>query len=207
MWRRWSANAPCIRRVLPWPVRFVASFGLARVLLWTAALTRLTTANTYSRSLQSRVPTVGRCPLTPSVAVRVGTIGKRASSWLNSTSSPARAFFKPGQVRVGLSLLGRVAAQQAVGGAVGPHAELLAEAQHGRAAGPDARGLVQVVGQLGVGPVGSVQAAGGRPVEDPAADRVGQGGRDLGCRALSLSGRQAVQAPLQVGVEPAGHGA
>ena len=38
-------------------------------------------------------PTTGRWPLTPSVRHKVGTMGKRASSWLNRTSSPVAAFF------------------------------------------------------------------------------------------------------------------
>jgi hypothetical protein len=63
------------------------------VLLCKAALIRLTTQKTYSRSLQSRVGAVGLCPLTPSVAASVGTIGKRASSWLSSVISPAWALF------------------------------------------------------------------------------------------------------------------
>src|SRR5262249_12733404 len=110
------------------------------------------TAKMYSTSLQSRVPTSGRCPLTPSVAARVGTIGKRASSWLTSPGSTACAFFKAREVFLGLLLLGRVAAQVAVGGPVGADVDLRAEALHGRARRLDAVCLEQVVGQLLVGP-------------------------------------------------------
>src|SRR5579884_3140500 len=127
--RRWYAKPSCSRQFLLLPVLRVASFGLSTVVACSVAVTTLRTAKTYKRCVQSQLPTTGRCPLTPSVAVRVGTIGKRASSWLSSTSSPARAFFKTGQVFLGRGLLGLVAAQQAVSGAVGPHPQLLAETQ------------------------------------------------------------------------------
>lgn len=68
-------------------------------------------------------------------------------------------------------------------------------------------GLEQVVGQLGVRPVGAVQPLLGRPVEDPTLDIVGQLDGDLAGCAFGLAGPQAVEAPLQVGVEPAGYGA
>src|SRR5262249_55574349 len=151
-----------------------------------------------------RVPTVGLCPLTPSVADNVGTIWKRASSWLSRTNSPACAFFKPLQVFLGLLLLGRIATQVTVGGPVGANADLLAEAVHRRAGGLDAVGLQQVVGQLLVGPVGPVQAASRRPVDDPTADLVGHRVGDVGSLALSLFGEQALEAVFAVGVEPAG---
>src|SRR5207248_2670398 len=39
---------------------FLAPFGLSRVFAWNAAVTRLTTAKTYNRCLQSYVPTTWR---------------------------------------------------------------------------------------------------------------------------------------------------
>jgi hypothetical protein len=107
----------------------------------------------------------------------------------------------------GLGLRLGVAAQVAVPGAVQAAAELAAEAAHGRSAGPDAVGLEQVIGQLLVGPGGPVQAAGGRPVDHPALDRVGQAGGDLGRGALGLAGPEAVGAAVEGGVEPALDGA
>src|SRR5262249_10819863 len=89
--RRCAANAACIRRfLLGWPGFFLPA-GHSSVVACTAALSRFITANTYSRPLLSRVPTSGRCPLTPNVAARVGTKGSRASSWLSKTSSSLSA--------------------------------------------------------------------------------------------------------------------
>ena len=65
---------------------------------------------------------------------------------------------------------------------------LAAEPLHGRAAGRDAVGLEQVVGQLGVGPVGPVEPLAGRPLDDPAADLLGQVGRDRRGVPLGLAG-------------------
>src|SRR5262249_55145623 len=93
-----------------------------------------------------------------------------------------------------------VAAQVAVGRAVQADVDLGAEALHGAARGADAVRLVQVVGQLGVRPVGPVQALPGRPVDDPATHLAGQPVGDLGRPALGLAGPQAAGA---VGVQPA----
>jgi hypothetical protein len=117
--RRWSAKARCIRRVLLWPLLRLADCRLSNVLLGSKPEIRFRTAKTYRTSLPSRVPTTGRCPLTPQVACNVGTIGKRASSWLSKTISPAAAFFQRGDVLAGLNPLVGVATQEAVGGAVG----------------------------------------------------------------------------------------
>jgi hypothetical protein len=68
-------------------------------------------------------------------------------------------------------------------------------------------GLLQVVGQLGMGPVGPVQPLLDRPLDDPAADLLAQMSRDLRRSALGLSGPEAVEAPVEVGVEPALDGA
>jgi hypothetical protein len=94
---------------------------------------RLTTANTYRRSLPSRVPTSGRWPLTPSVAVHVGTIGNRASSWLNRTSSPAAALPQGGQILPGLGLLDRVAPVVAVGRPIQADVDPQTEPRYGAA--------------------------------------------------------------------------
>src|SRR5262245_61515345 len=115
--RRWAANASCIRRVLLRPVFRLASAGLSSVLACSEPVTTLITARRYSRSLQSRVPTVRRCPLTPRAGPRVGTIGRRASSGLSSTSWPASAFFLGRQSSLDqgvfkpLEIGGRVAAE------------------------------------------------------------------------------------------------
>ena len=47
----------------------------------------------------------------------------------------------------------------------------------------------------------------GRPLDDPAADLLGQLGRELGLGPLGLAGPQPVEAALEVGVEPALDGA
>src|SRR5262249_14360838 len=117
--RRGAANARCIRRVLLSGLLRLAACKLSDVLECTAPETKFSTAKTYSTSLQSLVPTTGRCPLTPGVAARAGTIGKRASSWLSSASSPACAFFEIGQLLLGLDLRGRVARAAARAGGVG----------------------------------------------------------------------------------------
>src|SRR5262249_57162997 len=82
--------------------------------------------------------------------------------------------FQPGLVLPGLFLLGRVAAQVAVGRPVRADADLRAEALHGAARGLDAFGLEQVVGQLLVRPVGPVEPAAGPPADDPGLDLVGR---------------------------------
>ena len=105
-----------------------------------------------------------------SVAVRVGTIGNRASSWLRRTSSPATACFSGSDLGAGGRLFGRVAAEEAVGRPVRADAVLGPESLHGRGRHAEAAGLVQVVGQFGVGPVGAVEALLGRPVDDPLAE-------------------------------------
>jgi hypothetical protein len=80
------------------------------------------------------VRTDGRCPLTPRVAPNVGTIGKRASSWLNSVGSRAFLGSQIDEVLGSLGLLYQVAPQVAVRRAIGPNAIPAAEPLHGRAA-------------------------------------------------------------------------
>jgi len=82
-------------------------------------------------------------------------------------------------------------------------ADLAAEAADRGTAGADAVGLIQVVGQFLMGPVGPVQAVCGRPVDDPAADRLGQATGNGRRPALGLAASQPVGAALEVGVEPA----
>jgi hypothetical protein len=77
------------------------------------------------------------------------------------------------------------------------------ERLQGRFADPDALGLEQVVGQLGVGPVGPVEPLLGWPVDDPLAEGRGQVGGQLGFGPLGLAWLELVQAAGQVGVEPA----
>src|SRR5262249_43479303 len=88
-----------------------------------------------------------------------------------------------------------------------PDAELLTIPLHGRPAGPDAVGAIQVLGQLGVRPVSPVQPLGGWPLDDPTADLVAQISRDLRLGPLGPAGLQPGQAMLQVAVEPSLHGA
>ena len=66
--------------------------------------------------MQSRVPTIGRCPLTPSVAAE-RRHHREPGLVLAQQDELARLrlFFKPGQVLPGLGLLVRVAPQEAVG--------------------------------------------------------------------------------------------
>ena len=78
-----------------------------------------------------------------------------------------------------------------------------AEDLHRRLLHVDAPGLVQVVGQFGVGPVGAVQPLLGRAVEHPLLQQGSQLLRELGPGARGVPGLQAVQAALEVGVEPA----
>jgi hypothetical protein len=91
------ANIPKVsgKRLLPAAGLALAGLGLrlsiSRVVSW--PLTRFSAAKQYTQPLWSQVPTTGRTPFTPRVARRVGTRGKRASSWLNHTHSPAWAFF------------------------------------------------------------------------------------------------------------------
>lgn len=155
------------------------------------------------RFLPSRVPTVGRCLFTPRGAVSVSTLGKRASSWLKSTDSPASALaFNSANSPSALGLFDRIAPQQAVGRPIRPDLVLAAEPLHGRAAGGDAVGLPPVVGQLGMGPVGPIEPLGRRPVDDPAADD-----RDRQRLALGLARPQGGDAALEVGIEPVLDGA
>src|SRR3954468_15689298 len=74
---------------------------------------------------------------------------------------------------------------------------------HGRAGRGDAVGLVQVVGQLFVGPVGAVEPLLGGPLDDPTADLFRQGSGDLAGGTFGFTRTQAAEAALQVGVEPA----
>src|SRR5262249_25888606 len=186
--RRWAANASVSRRFLLLPVLRWASRGHSRVLAWTAAVTRFITAKTYKSPLLSQVPTMGRFPLTPRVARSVGTIGKRASSWLSSTNSPASAFFELRQFLAGGSLLDGIATQEAVRRPIDADAQLATEATDRRAAGPDALGLEQVIGQLGIGPVGPVESLLGRPLLHPRLDLVGQVSWDFRSGPLRLAG-------------------
>ena len=59
-----------------------------------------------------------------------------------------------------------------------------------------------MVGQLGVGPVGPVQPLLGWPLDDPTADLAGHLGRDCRGLPLGLARSEAIEAPVQVGVEP-----
>ncbi len=70
------------------------------MLVCTAALTRLTTARTSSRSWQSRVPTVGRWPWTPRVAARAGDVFGRIYEYFLTQFADQKAhddgeFFTP----------------------------------------------------------------------------------------------------------------
>src|SRR5262249_58603352 len=103
-------------------------------------------------------------------------------------------FFLGVDVLAGLLLLGGVAAQVAAGRAVQADADLAAEAAHGGAVGADAFGLLQVVGQLRVGPVSPLQALLGRPLDDPTADLVGQAVGDVGRSSLGLASAEAGKA-------------
>src|SRR5262249_56879283 len=94
----------------------------------------------------------------------------------------------------------------AVDGPIGSDARLVAGHLHGRLLHADARGLVEVVGQLGVGPVGPVEPLLGRPLDPPAAT-AGRGRRSAWASPPRFTGAQAVEAALQVGVEPALDGA
>ena len=67
--------------------------------------------------------------------------------------------------------------------------------------------LAEVIGQLGVGPVGPVEPLAGRPLDDPAADDPAQVGRDGRGVPLGLEGLQGRQATPEVGVEPSLDGA
>src|SRR5207245_2290319 len=107
----------------------------------------------------------------------------------------------------GLGLFLGLAAQEAVGGPVGADADLAAEPLHGAAAGLDARGLVQVVGQFFMGPVGAVKPLLGRSLDDPAFDFLVHRGGDLGLSALGLARSQAIESLVEVGIGPALHGA
>lgn len=112
-----------------------------------------------------------------------------------------------GDVLTGLGLLLGLAAFVVVAGAVQADAQLTAEAVDGRPAGADSLGPEQVIGQLLVSPVGTVEALGGRPLDHPALDRVGQVGGDLAGLAGGLAWAQAIEAVLQLSIEPALHGA
>src|SRR5262249_34503779 len=113
-------------------------------------------------------------------------------------------FSQVGQVLLGPGLLLGVAALVVVGRPVQPDADSGAEALHGAAGGLDAAGLAQVVGEFLVGPVGSVQALLGRPIDDPAAHVVGQCCGDLARLALGFLGLQPAQPTVAIGVEPTG---
>lgn len=111
---------------------------------WRAAEAQLTTANTCIRCLQSHVPTTGRCPFTPRVAVRGAPSGPGLTGTAGRGSPPLR-LFESGQLLPCLRLPGRVAAEQAVRADAVPRPERL----EGRLAHLRAPGLVQVVSQFG----------------------------------------------------------
>ena len=158
----------------------------------------LTAANVCTTSLQSRVPTTGRSPLSPNVAVKVGTMGKRPSSWLSRTMTPRWAWRFLPQLIEGPLLACGVGPQEAVGGPVGAHATAEAEVTHGRLTHADARSLVQEVGQGRMSPIGALEAARPRPlahpVQDEGRERLGNQGRSAR-RPLNL---QPLQAPCPV---------
>ncbi len=102
----------------------------------------------------------------------------------------------------GLGLPHRIAPQEAVGGAIPADARPATGPLHGRAAGRDASGLPQVVGQLGVSPVGPIGPPAGRAIDHPAADLLGQLGWDRRGMALGLARFQGGEAAIEVSVEP-----
>lgn len=67
---------------------------------------------------------------------------------------------------------------------------------------PDAASLEQVVGQLGVRPVGPVEPVLGRAVDHPPAEDRGQVGGERRLRPGGLPGAEAVEPAAEVGVEP-----
>jgi hypothetical protein len=139
------------------------------------------------------------------VAVSVGTIGNRASSWLSRTSSPAAALFQVRDLLPCRLLLGRVAAEEPVRRPVRADAVLRSERLQCRLADPHAAGLEQVLGQFGVRPVGPVQAVFGRPVDHPLPQDRGQVRRQFGFRPARLPRPQSVDAAVEVGVQPSLH--
>src|SRR4051812_22911690 len=68
-------------------------------------------------------------------------------------------------------------------------------------------GLVEVIGQFGVGPVGPVQALLHGPVDHPLLQERSEVGGEFGGGAGGLAGSQALEAAIQIGVEPALDGA
>ena len=64
------------------------------------------------------------------------------------------------------------------------------------------RTLEQVIGQLSVGPTGTVQPLLNGAVDDPAANLIGQGVGDGGSAAWCLAAGQSGESLVRVGVEP-----
>ena len=62
----------------------------------------------------------------------------------------------------------------------------------------------QMVGQFLMGPTGPVQSLLGGAVNDPAANFVGQGGRNLGRVALGLARSKMIETAFAVGIQPPG---
>lgn len=98
--------------------------------------------------------------------------------------------------------LDRVAAEEPVRRPVRADAVPGPERLEGRLADPDAAGLEQVVGQLGVGPVGPVEPVLRGTVDDPLPEDRGQVGGELGPRPGCLPGAEAVESAVEVGAEP-----
>src|SRR5262249_54753489 len=84
--------------------------------------------------------------------------------------------------------------------------DLGAEPLHGTPRSADALGLVQVVGEFLMRPVSTVEALFRRPVDDPAAHLVGEGGGNVARLALGFLGLQRGETAIAVGVEPARDG-
>jgi hypothetical protein len=115
------------------------------------------------------------------------------------------AFFEHGEVFLGGGLLGRIAPQESIRWAVGMNAMLTTEDLERRRTDAQPLGLIEVVGQLRVGPIGAIQPTGGWPINHPLPQNGRQVCREFGRRALGLAGTEASKATIQVGVEPALH--
>src|SRR5262249_44174934 len=118
----------------------------------------------------SHVPTIGRCPFTPSVVHNVGTRGNRASSWLSKTHGLACAFFSCGQFLPGDLLLLGLTPHIPLCRPIGPYSMALAEDPHGGAPDLNTCHLIEMSREFFIGPVGPIEAAALRPLLHPPLD-------------------------------------
>lgn len=99
-------------------------------------------------------------------------------------------------------MLDGVASEEAVGGSVGSDAVLVAKDLHGRLLNPNTAFAEEVVGQFGICPVGAVNTAGGRSIDDSLLQEGCKVVGEFGCSAGTFADTESFESAFEVGVEP-----